>query len=63
MDTVDNCTVLETLVVLEGKAGREIGDGVDCRAEVVGDDVFACCRLCPFGATGRGCGKIGLAFS
>ena len=41
--TADDCTRLGVLGELEGEAGREAGDGVDGRAEVVEGDANACC--------------------
>lgn len=57
--TANDCTELEVLGELEGEAGREAGDGVDGRAEVVEGDVFACCiRCCAAGATDADCEPV-----
>lgn len=48
--TADDCTRLETLGELKGEVGREAGDGVDGREELVEEDGSAyCIRCCPVG--------------
>ena len=57
--TADDCTRLETLGELEGNAGREPGDDVDGRVELVEEDGFACCiRCCAVGLIDGDCEPV-----